>query len=287
MQPKISIAIVTWNTLDLVKKCLESVDREGDIPYELFVTDNGSNDNTAEFLNNYKPANQNCLRYECTLNGQDFGYSIGVNQGIRKAKGEYVLLLNPDTEILPQTLSNLFSIAEKYPRMGIMAARLVFPHGGTQHCVSKLPSIANIIIGRLKLNKIFPNNKFIKRNNEVKVAEGTESVVPNIRGAVSLIKSSAIKKVGIFDEGYFLWFDETDYCKRLQDAGFDVMYTPNVNVIHQSEAAIGTMNIWERLFIYNKSLRRYFRKHHGLFYSLLAGIIDPVCMAIAMLIYRK
>lgn len=287
MQPKISIVVVTWNTLDLLKKCLESLDREADMPYELFVTDNGSNDNTAEFLNNYLPQNQNCLRYEATLNGKDYGFPTAANQGMRKAKGEYVFLLNPDTEVLPQTLSKLFSIAEKYPRLGVMGARLIFPHGGNQHCVSRLPSITNIIISRLKLNKKFPNNKFIKRNSEVRVAEGTESVVPNIRGAVFFMRSSAVKKVGLLDEEFFLWFDETDYCKRLQNAGLDVMYTPNVSVIHQSEAGISTMNIWERLLIYNKSLRRYFRKHHGLAYAMAAAVIDPLCTAIAMLIYRK
>lgn len=287
MNPKISVVVVSWNALGVLKKCLEALEREADLAYELLVTDNGSIDNTAEFLNQYRPQNSNCVRYECTLNGKDHGFSVAANQGMRKAKGDYILLLASSTEIMPKTLSGLSSIAEKYPNMGMMGANMIYPDGRRQHCVSRLPSISNIIFSRLKLNKKFPNNQLIKKTCEMRTDENTESVVESIRGALMFISAKAVKKIGLLDEKFFLWFEETDYCKRIRDAGLDVMYAPSINTIHRSEASISGMKIRERLLIYNKSLRRYFRKHHGLFFSIVAGIVDPLCLLIAPIICRK
>lgn len=287
MDSKISIVLVTWNTLELFKKCLNSIDKHVDVPYELFLIDNGSADGTPDFLKTYKPQNPGCLRFEYILNDKDYGLAAAANKGFRLAKSGYLLLLNPDTEMAPGTFSKLLELGEKYPKMGAMGVKLLNPNGSIQHSVSRFPTLFSIIAGRLKLAKIFPKNKFIQKRVEAKFDDARESVVDSVKGALFFMRAAAMQKINFFDEGFFLWFEETDVCKRLKQEGYDIMYTPNVAIIHQGGAAMVEMTFWERQSIYNKSLRRYFRKHFGIFHSVLAGIIDPVCTVLAMIIYRR
>ena len=287
MEPKVSIVIVTWNTLLLFKKCLDSIDKQADVPYELFLIDNGSIDKTPDFMKDYKPQNNNCVHMECLYNDEDYGLAVAANKGFRKARGEYLLLLNPDMEMFPQTLSKLAALGGQYPKMGAMGVKLLNSDGSIQHCVSRYPTIFSIVAGRLKMGKIFPSSDFIKKRLEAKFDDIKESVVDHVKGALFFMRREAMEKINFFDEGFFLWFEETDVCKRLNKIGYEIMYTPDVSITHQGGAAMVEMSFWERQSIYNKSLRRYFRKHYGIVYSLLAGILDPVCTVIAMIIYRK
>lgn len=278
----ISIVVVTWNVRDALRECLESIDREADVPFELIVIDNGSADGSPEFLKTLEVRNPNCTRFEVILNPDDLGYSTAANQGIRKSSAPNVLLLNPDTVTAPRTLSNLLRVAERYPTLGVLGVRILNSDGSPQSSVSEIPTLRSQLELRLGLHKSVAYHKFLRRPIPAKFDYSREAVVPQIKGAVAFITQRALARVGLWDDGFFLWFEDTDYCKRVRDAGLEVRYTPEATVYHRSQAGLSKMPFWERQGIWNHSIRRYFRKHHGILQGMMISILDPLCMFIGM-----
>lgn len=278
----ISIVVVTWNVRDALRECLESIDREADVPFELCVIDNGSTDGSPEYVKALDIQNPNCTRFEVILNPDDLGYSPAANQGIRKSSASNVLLLNPDTVITSQTLSNLLRVAARYPKLGVLGVRILNSDGSPQSSVSEIPTLRNQLELRLGLHKSAGYHRLIGRAMPAKFDYSKEALVPQIKGAVAFITQGALARVGLWDDGFFLWFEDTDFCKRVRDAGLEVRYTPEVTVYHRSQAGLSKMPFWERQRIWNHSIRRYFRKHHGVVQSVAISVLDPLCMFIGM-----
>lgn len=279
--PDISIVVVTWNVADALAECLTSLDQTADVSYELFVIDNGSTDTTPKLLDAYAPNNPLCVRYDRITNALDLGYSTAANMGIRRASAPFVLLLNPDTVVTPQALSGLVAEGRAHPEAGIIGCRIVNSDGSHQSSVSELPTLRRQIEHRLGLSRWSWYARVFRRpvfHHDYASA----SNVPQIKGAVALLTTPALAKVGQWDDGYFLWFEDSDYCKRVQDAGLTVRYTPAVTVAHRSQAGIAKMPFWERFWIWNRSIRRYFWRHHGPLAGILIAICDPLAMFLGM-----
>src|SRR3990167_5949062 len=268
--PEISVVVVTWNVREALRECLSSIDREADAPFELLVIDNGSEDGTSEFLRTFDVSNPHCRRFEIILNPDDLGYSTAANQGIRKSSAPNVLLLNPDTVIRPRTFS------------GVLGVRILNPDGSPQASVSDIPTFRSQLEMRLGLHKSARYYRLIRRPMPEKFDYSREAIVPQIKCAVAFITQAALFRAGLWDDGFFLWFEDTDFCKRVSDAGLEVRYTPEVTVYHRSQAGLSKMPFFERQMIWNHSIRRYFRKHHGLVQSVVISILDPLCMFMGM-----
>lgn len=280
--PEISVVVVTWNVKDALRECLMSINLQADAPFELIVIDNGSADGTPDLLKSLDIANPLCQRFEVILNPDDLGYSTAANQGIRESSAPNVLLLNPDTVITPGTLAALLATAAKYPRLGVLGVRILNSDGTPQSSVSDLPTLRGQLELRLGLHKSAGYHRLFRRPLPEKFDYTKEAIIPQIKGAVAFITQAALSRVGLWDDGFFLWFEDTDFCQRVRDAGLEVRYTPEVTVYHQSQAGLTKMPFLERQAIWNRSIRRYFRKHHGAIQGAAIGVLDPLCMFIGM-----
>lgn len=269
MQAKISIVIVTWNIKDIFKKCLSSIDRYADLPYELFVIDNNSEDGTKDLLANYHPTNLLLTKFEVIYNPRNVGLSQAANKGMKRVSGEYVLLLNPDTQFLEPSFSKMISIARAIPKLGMLGFKIISPNGKIQWSISRLPGVWRQVESRLGLWKPhFDYNKF----------QETEQ----INASVALMPKKVLDEVGLWDDGFFIWFEENDFCFRARQAGYKIYYSPEVSIMHESQAGISKIPMWKRQLIWEQSMFRYFRKHHGILAAIAACTLDSLCMFVVI-----
>lgn len=269
----ISIVIVSWNVKDILERCLQSIDETADLPFELFVIDNNSEDSTKVFLKDYKPNNALMSKHEVIYNDKNLGFSKALNKGLSKARGEYVLILNPDTRMIEPSLQKMVNVASSCKNLGVMGFKILNPNGKLQWSISRLPGLRRQLEARLGLWK--PKFDYDK-------LQETEQ----INASVALIPKKVLDDVGLWDDGFFIWFEENDFCRRARNKGFKIYYSPEISVIHESQAGIKKIPFWKRQFIWQKSMFRYFRKHHGLAQAIAISILDPIFMIIGTLVHK-
>lgn len=255
MKIKLSIVIVNLNTKDLTIGCLRSIEKEAKkLSFEVLLTDNGSNDGSVEALK--KLQKETFWKNKLTLifNDSNTGYAKANNQGIKKAKGEYILLLNNDTVVHPDALQNLVKFADTTPDAGVVGSRLLNIDGTLQMSCYHFPTITNAV------NEYFLGKKGLF---EKFAPRGSEPVtVDSVVGAVFLITPEAKKRVGILDERYFAYFEDIDYCRQAWKKGLKVYYLPNSVITHYHGATFKKLanesERWKKLIPSSKI-------YHGLF----------------------
>lgn len=265
----LSIIIPSYNTKKLLKECLESVIRyqppvtrkkpttdHRSLVTEIIVIDNGSTDSSVDYL---KKATKDKIIQTIFLN-QNWGFAGAVNKGIKKAKGKFILLLNADTRVQKETLDEAVDFARRHPR-SIVGFQLVNLDGSIQPSVYHFPSVSGAI-------KEFWLNK--KDSYQKYFPEAEKPVrVDAVTGAAMLIPRKIIKKIGLFDEKYFFYFEDLDYCRQAKKAGFNVYYLPSVEIIHHHGAASKAMPEITHQWLVESS-----KKYNGLVkYFLLTSII--------------
>lgn len=250
---KLSIIIVNYNTGELLIKCLHSIKtitkNFSNPSTEVIVVDNASTDESMEGVKSTTSATR------IIINKENLGFAKAVNQGIQKSKGEYILLLNPDTKVTNGALSSLLKFAKEYDDVGVVGARLLDPDGMVQASVFHFPTIWRAI-REFWLGQQGTYSKYIPKGNK-------PSIVDAVVGAAFLITPQARKKVGLLDEGYFMYFEDLDYCRRVWKAGLKAYYLPSATVVHHHGASgkgvLGEANQWRRLIPSSKLYHGKFR----------------------------
>jgi len=218
--PELSIIIVSYNTTQELEACLRSVfESVGKFNFEVIVVDNKSLDNSVSMTIKNFP--------EVILieNKENYGFAKAVNQGLKIAKGNYFLLLNPDTKVVNNAIEKLVDFAKKQQNLGAVGSKLLNPDGSPQASCYNLPSVKNAVL-EYWFGKKGSYEKYLPNLQEpVKV----EAVV----GAVMLIPRSSIEKIGFFDEKYFMYFEDLDWCRRAKSKGLKIFWYPHVNFIHE------------------------------------------------------
>jgi len=254
--PKISIIIVSWNVKDLLIKCLDSINIvRSKMPLEVFVVDNDSHDNTAESIK------QNFSWVKLIASDKNLGFAKANNLAIKQATGDYILLLNPDTEIFTDTLERCLSFVASHADCGVMGCKMVYPNGQDQPSIRRLPNFWPILLMLLKLPKVFPNLKTIKNYLAEDFDYTKTQPVEQVMGAFMFMPKSAIEKVGLLDERFFVWFEEVDFCRRVWQAGLKVYYLADAKIIHHGGKSFSQQKIitnQRRFFI---SAAKYFLKN--------------------------
>lgn len=255
---KLSIIVLNYNTKELTLSCLKSIEKHPfGGKFEVIVVDNKSTDGSASLLKDFKPG-----KFEFSLieNGSNSGFAKGNNLGVEKAKGEYVLLLNSDTEVTRGALDDMVDFAMKNSDSGVVVPRLLNPDKTIQPSVFRLPTVARAFREYILKNKGILGKYAPDANYPVEV----ESAV----GAAFLITPEARKRVGVLDSRYFMYFEDLDYCRRVRAAGLKVYYLPSVNIFHiHGASGKGSAIQTERLVASSKI-------YHGeLKYYLLTAII--------------
>jgi GT2 family glycosyltransferase len=253
----LSVVIVNYKSIDFLRSCIRSINETADgISYEIIVVDNDSQDGSdneirAEFSDVHLIVNQDNL-----------GFSGANNQGIQVSKGRYILLLNNDATIKPGALQKLIDSMERFPGVGLMGGKLINTDGTVQQSFGNLiPFLSEFI-----QSKLFWNFYEIRKNRFVgmlmeKLHQQSRQV-DWVKGACMMLKRQAIFDVGLFDDQFFMYFEEADLCIRLKNIGWKVYYESGAEVIHHGGISVSKNRF--RVFIEHRHSQLYFyKKHYG------------------------
>ncbi|MBU0572122.1 glycosyltransferase [Patescibacteria group bacterium] len=198
----------------------------------------------------------------------NIGYGAGNNLGAKYAKGRYLFILNPDTKIILGSIDKLINFLEKNKRAGLVAPNLVdekgkiFPQLGSK----KLTPLRGIVALSF-LNKLFPNNPISKKYWLTDVPMNKKRQVDVVPGSAFLIRRQVFEKAKGFDENFFLYFEESDFCKRVKELGFSIYIIPNAQILHFWKP--GKPDTKKAKIIFAQSRFYYFRKHYGIASALI------------------
>ena len=265
----VSIIIVSWNTRDILQKCLASIyEQDGDIELEIIVIDNASTDDSAEMVRKNFP--QVCL----IENSENRGFAAANNQGIKIAKGRYVLLLNPDTIVLDNAIDKTISFADTNPSVGIVGCQVLENSQTVQMTCFRFPDIVNLFFSTFWINKIFKYNRIFGREWMLWWRRDSQREVDVITGSFMLARCKAIDEVGLMDEDYFLYYEETDWCYRFKKAGWKILFWPGAKIIHWHGGSNSSKQDALKMFVqFQKSLLIFFRKNYGWLHFIAARLL--------------
>lgn len=257
----ISIIIVNWNTKELLRDCLHSVYKtvQG-IAYETIVVDNASEDGSVAMLRREFPA------AHLIENKVNRGFGAANNQALSIMKGRYALLLNTDTLLTENAVSLLFSFMEGRPDTAMACGQLLNTDGSRQNSIAAFPSLLTLMTNISLLEYIWPRRYPSKRYTYAEPVEIDSGI-----GACLLVRKQAIDEVGMLDERYFFFFEETDWAYRMKAAGWKIFHVPQAFIYHLQGQSIGR-DVRSRMEFY-RSRFQFFRKWYSYPGFLLTGAV--------------
>lgn len=258
----LSILIVNWNVRDLLRECLHSIERgRGDLELEVIVVDSASADGSAAMVAAEFPW--------VTLlpQSENVGFPRGNNIALARARGDYLLLLNPDTVVLDEALPSLLAFLAAHPDVGAVGPQLLNPDGGVQSSRRRFPTLATGFLESTWLEGLAPG--VLRRYYALDLPDDRTADVDWLTGACVLIPRAVYERVGGLDEGYFMYSEELDWCRRIADAGWRIVYFPLARVVHHAGKS-SDQAVTARHINFQRAKLRYFRKYHG---RLAAGLL--------------
>lgn len=267
----LSIIIVSWNTRDYLVRSLESVfESPGRESWEVIVVDNGSEDGSGEAVKEQFPSAR------LIANRSNLGFAKATNQGMAQASGKYFLLLNPDTRVKPGAIERLVAFMEGHPDAGVSGGQLLNEDGSKQNSIANFPSLATELLNKSLLRRLFPG-RFPGKG----VAYSAPIEVDSVIGACMAVRAEAFRQVGRLDEDYFLFFEETDWCYRMKNAGWKVFHVPQAEIVHFQGKGAGTRKKESRVEYY-RSRYQFFRKNRGQTQQVLLtlGVLVKLCVEV-------
>jgi N-acetylglucosaminyl-diphospho-decaprenol L-rhamnosyltransferase len=275
----ITIAIVNYNTAFLLDRLFSALAAaQGRLTLQIIVIDNVSRDNSLEILREKYPF------VELIANDSNVGFGRANNQALARMRGRYLLLLNTDAFVAPDTLAKPFEFMERNSRCGVLGVKLVGENGARQPCCRFFPTPWNIFLVTHGLEKYFPRTQLIDDPSWDHQSVRHCDWVP---GCFYLVRKVVLDQLGLFDPRFFLYYEEVDHCRRVRQAGWDVIYYPYTEVVHvggesaKSDARLTSAGRQiSRLQVESELL--YFRKHYGIF-GVVAWIALMACGAVLSL----
>jgi GT2 family glycosyltransferase len=252
-QIDLSIVIVAWNVRDLVLDCLASLEAAHlELSYEVLVVDNGSSDETARAVLRQFPGVQ------VIQLPRNVGFGAGNNHGLRKMNGRYAVLLNSDTIVLPGGLEACVRYLDEHPDVGVVGPQLLNPDRTKQNCIHNSPTLVSEVLSQSLLRRLFPRRYPSKRSHFAGPVE-----VDAVLGACLFVRREVVEQVGLIDEDYFFFLEETDWCHRIRHHGWRVVHLPDAHVIHlYGESTKKKLPLRTRIEYY-RSRYLFFRKNRS------------------------
>jgi GT2 family glycosyltransferase len=266
----LSICIVNWNTRELLRACLQSIYRyPPDAPFEVIVVDNASSDGSAAMVQAEFP------QAVLIANAENLGYARGNNQAMERAQGEYLLLLNPDTEVFPDTLNCALAFLAAHPEVGAIGAKQLFPDGRVQPSVRGFPTPANLLWEVSGLARLFPRalgGYRMRAFTYDRIAEVDQPMATFL-----MARRAVVEQVGLMDEAFPLFFNDVDWCYRIKQAGWRIYFVPEVQILHYGGASTRQVRL-SAIRESHRALEAFYRKHYRgrlnpLLYALCVGAI--------------
>lgn len=274
---KLSVVTVSWNVVGLLRRCLQTLSEElTNIAekVEVFVIDNASADGSAQMVNTEFP------QFHLIANDSNRGFAIANNQALKLSDSEYVLLLNPDTEVQPGALATLINFLDHNPQAAIVAPQLLNSDGSIQRSCREFPTFAGMLYELLGLSKMFPNHPLFGRYKMLEFNHDYCRQVDQPEGACLMMRRTVIDQVGMLDEGFFMLFEEVDWCYRIKKANWQIWFTPEAKVIHHYGQSIKQVKA-KMILSSHRGLYRYWRKHLSQGQALLAPFVYGGLMVLA------
>jgi N-acetylglucosaminyl-diphospho-decaprenol L-rhamnosyltransferase len=256
MPADLAVVVVNYNTGSFLERCMESIHASaGEISLEVVVVDNASSDGSAERSTAGHPD------VRLIRNRANRGFARAANQGIEATSAPFILLLNPDAEVVGGTLASLVKVATERPRAGAIGVLVRNPDRSIQPSARRVPKLGEAL-GHAFLGPVMPSNRFTRAYIMADWDRTSERAVEWVSGSAMLLRRSALDEVGTFDEGYFMYVEDVDLCTRLRRGGWTVLFCPELEVVHQ----IGVSTRGQRgrmAFEHSRSIQRYFEKFHA------------------------
>jgi GT2 family glycosyltransferase len=269
--PALSVIIVNYNAGRLIHECIDSCWRNppaaGEM--EVIVVDNASTDGSAEAL---------AVRDDVIFirNRQNLGYAAANNQGIARARGEYLILVNPDVEVGPGVFDGLMDFLDENPDAGIVGPALVNPAGRLQESYRRFPNLLHLLGNRRSLiYRLWPRNPFSRQGFYLDLELGGPAKVDFLAGAAMMFKRDLVDLIGPLDPKYFMYVEDADFSRRARDAGYYTYLLPQLTVLHHwGESA--AHHPYRIVLIHHISMMRYFRIHQPLQFALYLLLLPAV-----------
>lgn len=253
--PDLSVLIVNWNVRDLLRDCLRSIDAgRGNLLLEVIVVDSASADGSADMVAAEFPW---VVLVRCDEN---VGFPRGNNLALARARGDAFLLLNPDTVVVGDALTTLLAYLNTQPDVGVVGPQLRNADGTVQSSRRRFPTRLTGFFESTWLQGVVPG--ILRRYYALDLPDDAPADVDWLTGACLLVPRAAYEEVGGLDEGYFMYSEELDWCRRIKATGRRVVYYPAAQVIHHSGQS-SDQAVTARHVNFQRSKLRYYRKYHG------------------------
>lgn len=275
----VSVIVVNWNTRDYLRECLDSIRQvSAGLSVEVVVVDNASEDGSPAMVAESFP--------EVTLirNTLNRGFAAANNQGIAVAKGRYVLLLNSDAVLLPGALETVVVVADENPQAGMVGCRVLNRDRSLQVSCMRFPDFHGLMSAALFLPRLFPRNRWLGYEDLTWWDHATEREVEVLNGCFILVRMAAIREAGVFDEDFWLYAEETDWCYRMKQAGWQVRFTDRAEIIHYGGASSKQHSGWILHQLWGAKLQ-FIRKHRSTGYYVLCCAALGLRFTVRMILF--
>lgn len=265
---QIDVIIVNYKSTDYLIKCLDSIKASADaVKLNILVQDNASEDGV-ERIGTLYPGVQ------LQMNTHNMGFAAAVNHAVRHSRAPYIMLLNPDSVVVAGLFDNVIEYMENNPDVGILGPKILDEDGTVQGSARAFPTPLTALFGRTSLfTRLFPNNRITSANLLTQQCDGINPMeVDWVSGACMVVRREAVDAVGLFDEQFFMYWEDADWCKRMWEAGWKVVYYPRSAIIHFVGKSSDKL-LARSVFEFHKSVYLLFVKYSHRSYWLMKPII--------------
>jgi len=273
----LSIIIVNYNTKKLLNDTIQSViDTANSAKYEIIIVDNASTDGSIEMLNKQYP------KLNLIENRDNLGFSKANNIGIKEALGRYILLLNSDTKVVKGCIQKCLEYMDSNIEVGALGCKLLLASGELDHaCKRGFPTPKASLYYILKFHKLFPASKRFGQYtlNNLPIDEINE--VDALTGAFMMVRKEVINKIGLLDETFFMYGEDLDWCFRIKEAGYKVIYYPKAVTIHYKGGS-SKRKRYKTIYEFHRAMYIFYNKHYRNKYNLIVTCIVFAAITVKM-----
>ncbi len=266
---KLSIIIVNWNVCELLEACLHSIfNHPPSAPFEIIVVDNASLDDSVSMMKREFP------EVAVIENSGNPGFAAANNQGIKEARGQYTMLLNPDTRVYADAFDIMLRELDADPSVAACGPEILNPDGSLQMGPGLLPTFRSLLYGKTILRKtgLFRRHYLELKKRNFDLNESERGFVNKLSGAAVTVRSEVFNQIGLLDESFFMYYEDTDLFYRIVQAGWKPLYLPDAKITHIGGQSSNQISVQKRLLLY-QSLFIFLRKHVGTYKTFFFSLI--------------
>lgn len=275
----ISICIVNLNARKQLNNCMQSIMNSIlDYTFEVIIVDNHSSDGSQIFIEKYYK------KFHIIKNKRNVGYTVAINQGIKESKGNYIVLLNPDAVLEKDTLNCLVSFLKYKKDIGIVGPKVLNHDKSFQKScrrgIARPKAVFSYFLG---LSRLFPNDLRFTEYHLNHLHEDEINEVGGVSGSCMVIRKKVVDEIGYFDERYFAYQEDSDYCLTAKKSNWKIYYNPSVKVIHNSGLGGSNTVPMKAIFEWHRSYCLYYKKHFSEEYSTLFSVFYILLMLLKLI----